>query len=186
MKNLKNPEFETTILDAKTDILLPCILEMGAKYTDKENIIARWLENEYWNKIHIRQEWEKVVVEHTEKMPNTCSQIASFQKTRFIAKGFDSVINTFMKIGFSPYGEVYKKFRFTYVSDKDTEIGKVQFNFDTYELWWEKSAPVLKIVAETKENIYEIANLMKLDPSQLRWIGSLGAFNYINSKIKKI
>lgn len=186
MKYAKNPEFETTIFDAKTYVLLPPILDIWGKYTHKENITAQWLENINWKIIHIRQEWEKVVVEHTEKVPNTCSQITSFQKTRFIAKDFHSVIGTFKQIWFSLYREEYKKFRYSYVSHKHAEIGKIQFNFDTYEFRWEKSAPVLKIVAETKEGIYKIANSMKLDPSELRWIGPLDAFNYIYPEIKNI
>lgn len=167
MKSLKDPEFETTILNANTEELLPPIINMWGKYAWKWNIKGQWLKSPNWDDAHIRQEWKIVVVEHKTKIPNTHSKIVSYQGTRFVAEDFHAVIRTFIGMWFSQHREPYNKFQYAYVSRENPELWKVRLNFDTYEIKWEKSPLVLKIVAKTENAVVRVAHLLGLKESEL-------------------
>ncbi len=187
MEHTKWPEFETTIFDVNTEILMPPIIQMWGKYKFKGNIVTQLLRDPSWNIVYIHQEidkkkWSKVVVEHKIQIPNTHNKIVSYQGTWFEAKDFHSVLRTFIQMWFSQYNEPYGKFRFAYESWENHEIWEVRFNFDTYEIKWEISPLVLKIVAKTGEDINRVASLLWLDESELHWIEPIDIYHKLDSK----
>lgn len=182
MEHTKWPEFETTIFDVNTEILMPPIIQIWGKYTYKGNITAQWLKSPNWDIVHIRQEWKKVVVEHKTKIPNTHSKIVSYQGTRFVAEDFHSVIRTFIGMWFSQHRETYSKFRYAYVSRENPELWKVRLNFDAYEIKWEKLPLVLKIVAKTENAVVRVANLLGLEESELHWIEPIDIYHQLDPK----
>ncbi len=182
MEHAKGPEFETTVFDVNTEILIPPIIQIWGSYAYKWNITAQWLNSPNWDVVHIRQEWKKAVVEYKTKITTTYDHIISYQGKRFVAEDFHSVVDTLVQLWFSPYGEPYNKFRYAYASKKNPQIWKVRFNFDTYEIGWKKHPIVLKIVAKTEEAVIRVTSLLDLDESKLHWIEPIDIYNQLNQE----
>ena len=142
---------------------------------------AQWLINPYnWEKLRVRQEWDRVFVEHKEALKSSISGIKTNQETGFEAESFDDVIATLEKIWLQKHGLKSVKYRVSFLLEGINLDGDaVKLDIDTYsDLQGEQIPTLLEIEAASQEIVVRVAILLGYQESDLRDYGPVELLRY--------
>lgn len=174
MTTLRVPEIEGKILDIDSESLIARIYELNWLKVFKWELSAQWLVNPYnWEKLRVRQEWDKIFVEHKESIKSTVSWIKTNQETGFEAVSFDEVIATLDKVWLQKHGLKSVKYRVSYILEWiGVEWHIAKLDIDTYsDLQGETIPTLLEIEAASQEIVIRVAELLGYHESDLRDFG---------------
>ncbi len=163
------PEVEGKILDIDFESVSQKIRELWGKQIFDGILKAQWFQNTNWEKLRVKQEWEKVVVEHKRKIEGT-EWVKSYQETGFEAKDFQSVVDTLLAVWMTSAGLPSVKRRISFLLENlENTYNNVRFDFDEYsELDGKWGIPMLlEIESSTKENVLDAAIKLGIDPKKV-------------------
>jgi len=162
-------EVEAKILEISHKDLEEKLISLGAKFDSDQELVAYWLENINWNRLRVRKEWSKVIIEHKDFLEGG-SFSKQAQETWYETNDLESVLSVFQKIWLKIISESTKR-RVSYIIENDPTFWKVKFDFDTYTSidWKTVNIPeFLEIEAATEAFILDIASSLNINKEDLK------------------
>ena len=171
-------EIEGKILDVDPTRISKQIRALGWAYISDEELKAQWLVNTNWEAIRVRQEGDRVAVEHKKKI-HTEWDIKAFQETGFEATNFNDVIKTLLALGLVESWLPSVKRRIKHILSINWI--KWTFDIDAYSSlpgFEGIPNPLLEIESNTRENVITWAQLLEFWKDQLNsmWPRELAIF----------
>lgn len=165
-------EVEGKILDINLEELIDRIYALGGKKVFEWELRAQWLINVNGEKIRVRKEGSKILVEHKAWQKSAIAGIKTNKETRFWADNFEDVIGTFLRLWFKNHVQLSVKNRVSFILEWIDPTGVVKLDIDTYsDLQSEIIPPLLEIEAGTHEVVVKVAELLGYNASDLKDYG---------------